>query len=287
MELYPAPPGMQLPTWKELVGDTGRYGSNKMKVVSRVSINPVHPHVLCHQNTKDLLTPVKTTAVHGSECLVGRLLQTTVTTLLKSQLERCRELEVLVSGNNYELFHGRVKKLKISAKGAMYKGIYLTNVQLTAEDIKLKLNSSRLLKEPFRVRASAQINEQDLLSSLSSPLVAKLVAEISSGRLRIDLSDINLSLKKGALQLQPDSLPKILRVASTSYNKTDEDQRTALKLQVEDEGSLSIFSNNTETASDSEPAYLKKFWLGPDVSIKTLEVQRSGILLDGHFLVRP
>ncbi|XP_057860648.1 uncharacterized protein LOC131069303 isoform X2 [Cryptomeria japonica] len=251
MELYPAPPGMQLPTWKELVGDTGRYGSNKMKVVSRVSINPVHPHVLCHQNTKDLLTPVKTTAVHGSECLVGRLLQTTVTTLLKSQ------------------------------------GIYLTNVQLTAEDIKLKLNSSRLLKEPFRVRASAQINEQDLLSSLSSPLVAKLVAEISSGRLRIDLSDINLSLKKGALQLQPDSLPKILRVASTSYNKTDEDQRTALKLQVEDEGSLSIFSNNTETASDSEPAYLKKFWLGPDVSIKTLEVQRSGILLDGHFLVRP
>ncbi|KAH9324598.1 hypothetical protein KI387_004776, partial [Taxus chinensis] len=271
-----------------LVIDNGGYASNKMKVVSRFSINATDPHALCHQNIKELSMQDKTTAVHRSDGFVGRLLQTSVTTLLRSQLEHCRELEVSVSGNNYELFRGRVKNLKISAKGAVYKGIYLTNVQLAASDIKLKLNSSRLLKESFQVRASVQMNEQDLLSSLASPLLAKLIHQISSGRLRISFSEIKLSLKKGALQLQPDSIPKILSFASTPLKITEEDRRTALKLQVEDEGkSLCILPSNTGTPGDSEPAYLRKFWLGPDVSIKTLEVQRSGILLDGHFLVRP
>ena len=124
----------------ELVADTACCKSNRLKVVSRVSTNS---HVLCHQSTEDVANQEKAIVSHSSECFIGKLFQSAIKTFIRSQIEHCSELKVSISRNNYDLFQGRVRSLNISAKGAVYKGIYLTDVQVAASDIKLKLRASR------------------------------------------------------------------------------------------------------------------------------------------------
>lgn len=277
----------QLPTWKELVADTACCKSNRLKVVSRVSTNS---HVLCHQSTEDVANQAKAIVSHSSECFIGKLFQSAVKTFIRSQIEHCSELKVSISGNNYDLFQGRVRSLKISAKGAVYKGIYLTDVQVAASDIKLKPRASRILQEPSNVRASIRVGEEDLSSSLASPLLCRALRKILSERFHItsNAPDMNLSFQDGAVQLQKTSLLKNVRFACASINDTNEDQKTALRLRVEDDGkSLSISCTNTGIAGIDEHTIVRKFSLGPDVCIQKLEVQPSQILIDGHFLVRP
>lgn len=277
----------QLPTWKELVADTACCKSNRLKVVSRVSTNS---HVLCHQSTEDVANQEKAIVSHSSECFIGKLFQSAVKAFIRSQIEHCSELKVSISGNNYDLFQGRVRSLKISAKGAVYKGIYLTDVQVAASDIKLKPRASRILQEPSNVRASIRVGEEDLSSSLASPLLCRALRKILSERFHItsNAPDMNLSFQDGAVQLQKTSLLKNVRFACASINDTNQDQKTALRLRVEDDGkSLSISCTNTGFAGIDEHTIVRKFSLGPDVCIQKLEVQPSQILIDGHFLVRP
>lgn len=280
----------QLPTWKELVADTACCKSNRLKVVSRVSTNSLHSLVFCHQSTENVASQEKTILSHNSECFIGKLFQSAVKTFIRSQIEHCSELKVSISGNNSDLLQGRVRSLKISAKGAVYKGIYLTDVQLAASDIKLKPRASRILQEPSNVRASIRVDEEDLSSSLASPLLGKVLQKLLSERFHItsNAPDMYLSFKDGAVQLQKNSFLKNVRFACASLNNTKEDQKTALRLQVEDDGkSLRISCTNTGIAGIDEHAFVRKFSLGPDVCIQKLEVQPSQILLDGHFLVRP
>jgi len=244
--------------------------------------------VLCHPD--NVVNQEKTIVSHNSECFIGKLFQSAVKTFIRSQIERCGELKVSISGNNSDLFQGRVRSLKISAKRVVYKGIYLTDVQLAASDIGLKLRASRILQEPSNVRASIRVDEEDLSSSLASPLLGKILQKLLSERFHIarNAPDMNLSFKDGALQLQKKSMLKNVRFACASLYNTKGDQKTALRLQVEDDGkSLCILCTNTGIAGIDEHAFVRKFSLGPDICIKKLEIQPSQILLDGHFLVRP
>ena len=104
----------------------------RLKVVSRVSTNS---HMLCHQGIEDVANQEKAIVNHSSERFIGKLFQSAVKIFVRSQIEHCSELKASISGNNYDLFQGRVRSLNISAKGAMYKGIYLTDVQVAASDI--------------------------------------------------------------------------------------------------------------------------------------------------------
>jgi len=126
--------------------------------------------------------------------------------------------------------------------------------------------------------------------SLASPLLGKALQKLLSERFHIsnNAPDTYLRFKDGAVQLQKKSLLKNVRFACASINNTKEYQKTALRLQVEDDGkSLRILCTSTGIAGIDEHAFVRKFSLGPDVCIQKLEVQPSQILLDGHFLVRP
>ena len=99
--------------------------------------------MLCHQSIEDVANQEKAIVNHSSERFIGKLFQSAVKIFVSSQIEHCSELKVSISRNNYDLFQGRVRSLNISAKGAVYKGIYLTDVQVAASDFKLKLRASR------------------------------------------------------------------------------------------------------------------------------------------------
>ena len=95
------------------------------------------------KSTEDVANQEKAIVSQSSERFIGKLFLSAVKIFIRSQIEHCSELKASISGNNYDLFEGRVRSLKISAKGAVYKGIYLTDVQVAASDIKLKPRASR------------------------------------------------------------------------------------------------------------------------------------------------
>jgi hypothetical protein len=59
------------------------------------------------------------------------------------QLDECGDLDVIVQGSNWELLSGKVRDVQVSATNAIYKGVFLTEVDLTASRVVVKPGRKR------------------------------------------------------------------------------------------------------------------------------------------------
>ncbi|OSO97299.1 hypothetical protein B7O87_00575 [Cylindrospermopsis raciborskii CENA303] len=114
--------------------------------------------------------------------IVTRILNAAIKLWLRSQLSQVYELEIGVDTDDQQLLSGRIPKVSILATKAVYQGIHITRVQLTAQDIHINFGSV-LRGQPLRllsvvpVFGELLINELELNSSLSSPLLSHAINE--------------------------------------------------------------------------------------------------------------
>ncbi|KAG6558176.1 hypothetical protein Mapa_000357 [Marchantia paleacea] len=220
-----------------------------------------------------------------NQSFLGTLLGKALASYVSSQLEDCGNVEVHIAGSNQDIFRGEVKKVKITAKQAVYKGISISDVDISATSIRVKLGRKRLLQDPVQVKASISIGEEDLKLSLESPLLFQYLEEFLPRRFITakSLSEVEVILQDGILLLSLDKQGKEIGQKGV----TDSSSAVALTLNVKDGGQSVLVSNVKERESSGSYTVGNKFSVGSETNIRELRVADSRILIQGDFLVTP
>ena len=109
--------------------------------------------------------------------LIGRILPAAVRFWLRSQVEQVDSLSLALEGRDRQLLSGYLPGVSVSAEQAIYQGIHIGQLQLSAQDIRINVGQVvrgkplRLLKV-FPVLGEVALTSDDLNASLSSELLA-------------------------------------------------------------------------------------------------------------------
>lgn len=114
--------------------------------------------------------------------LISKVLSPAMRLWLRSQVESVEELNFQIEGSDRQILAGCVPKVAIAARQAVYKGLYLSQIDLIGETI--RINLGQILKgKPLKllnvvpIYGSLLWNETDVNASLKSPLLANTLAE--------------------------------------------------------------------------------------------------------------
>ncbi|MCU0515952.1 MAG: DUF2993 domain-containing protein [Oscillatoria sp. Prado101] len=114
--------------------------------------------------------------------LLSKVLSPAVRLWLLSQVERIEDLQVKIEGRDRQLLQGAIPSVSLSAKGAVYQGLHLSQLLLTATGI--GINIGQVLKgkplgllSPMPVAGELLLREADLNASLSAPLLSIALIE--------------------------------------------------------------------------------------------------------------
>ena len=149
----------------------------------------------------------------GGSRIVSAVLSPAVQLLLRSQVSQVKELSVEISGSDRQILGGTVPKVAIAAKGAVYQGLHLTDISLVGTGIRINLGQVikgkplRLL-EPIPVVGVARLNETDLNTSLSAPLLANALSDFLLPLLPLEVGDFQegLNLQNPQIKIEAGKL---------------------------------------------------------------------------------
>jgi hypothetical protein len=117
-----------------------------------------------------------------SSKLISKVLSPAVRLWLRSQVEAVAGLEFRIEGGDRQILSGYIPKVAIVARRAVYKGLHLSQVEVTGE--KIRVNLGQVLKgkplkllEVVPIEGSLGWDEADLNASLKAPLLANALAE--------------------------------------------------------------------------------------------------------------
>jgi hypothetical protein len=151
------------------------------------------------QSVSSESSPVSTR--QGSR-LITRLLTPAIRLWLNTQIERATALEISIGGSDRQILSGYLPQAHIAAQEVIYKGLYLSDINVTAHHI--RTNGLRVMRghafqllEPIPIDVHLSLSETDLQQSLSAPLLADAIHEL----LQQILKDcVTLSVNDGAGQ---------------------------------------------------------------------------------------
>lgn len=141
--------------------------------------------------------------------IVGKILPAAVRLWLRSQAEHIDDLSIAISGRDRDIFSGYLPGVSLAAEQAIYQGIHIGQLNLSAADIRINVGQVvrgkplRLLKA-FPVLGEIVLTEADLNASLLSPLLAQGLNEF--WRSLIQQPDIASSVEAqyGAMSFSPE-----------------------------------------------------------------------------------
>jgi hypothetical protein len=115
--------------------------------------------------------------------IITKVLTSAIKLWLRTQLSQVSHLEVQIKASDRQLLAGCIPGLSISASHAVYQGLFITQIELEAENI--QLNVASILKgQPLQLSAVVPVvgklvvEEHDLNNSLSSPLLANAINDV-------------------------------------------------------------------------------------------------------------
>lgn len=141
--------------------------------------------------------------------ILGRILPAAVRLWLKSQVEQVEHLSIQLAGRDRDILSGTLPGVAVSAQKAVYKGIRVGQLQLSAEDIRLNVGQVlrgkplRLLKA-FPILAEVTLSSDDLNASLASPLLAAGLSDFWRSLMQTPSLAKTVAARYGQLPLQPD-----------------------------------------------------------------------------------
>ncbi|MFM2061056.1 MAG: hypothetical protein RLZZ507_726 [Cyanobacteriota bacterium] len=237
------------------------------------------------------MTDKTSPAANGNKIrLITKALTTAIKLWLKTQLTQVSQIEIEIGASDRQLLSGCIPSVSIFATNAVYQGIHVTRIQLTAENIQINIGSV-LKGKPLRlleivpVVAELIIEEQHLNESLSSELLStglndvlvKLLPEPWEKSKPISWQKITLDNQHLILYgvLATDSETAFLKISlGLELLNGQELQLTQIKILYNQEP---ILENNSGFHLD----------LGSDVDLQELTLESSQILCRGRINVNP
>ncbi len=208
---------------------------------------------------------------------------------LKAQVSQVSQLEVEIKASDRQILSGCIPWVSIFASHAVYQGLYITRIQLIAENIQINIGS--ILKgKPLRlleivpVVGDLMIEEKDLNNSLASELLSTA------------LNDVLVKLlPEYCLQSQPIWQKIILdhnqiilcATLGTSIENTPLEVKFDLKLIGNHELQLTqiqVMKNEVALLEGKQNYHLD---LGSDVDIQELSLIPGQLVCRGRINVNP
>ncbi|MEO1389985.1 MAG: DUF2993 domain-containing protein [Cyanobacteria bacterium J06634_6] len=253
-------------------------------------------------------------AKKGGSRFISKLLPPAVKLWLRSQVESVEQLQIDLSGRDRQIITGYLPGVSVSAQRVTYQGIQISDVQLSAKDIRINVGQVvrgkplRLLKA-FPVIGTVLLSCEDLDASLGSPLLAEgLNGFWRSLVSRPDVADAvcdrygKLPLASDMMLARPTVQIGVHRLALSFYPATAaETARSPIVLS----SVLSVVDGRFLKLTDprwldgveqiSQPAAgipiesLEGYqWdLGKDTQLSQLTIQPSQLLCEGEITVLP
>jgi hypothetical protein len=115
--------------------------------------------------------------------IIGKVLSPALKLWLRSQLDHVEDLEINIHGGDTQILRGKIESVSLATTKAVYQGIHVGEVQVKGENIAVNLggvlrgNPLRLL-EPIFVTGALMVAENDLTTSLSSPLLSQGLTDL-------------------------------------------------------------------------------------------------------------
>lgn len=130
---------------------------------------------------------------------------------LRSQLEAAQGLQVKILGSDRQLWQGIIPLAEVSGKGIIYQGLYLSEIGLSATEIKLNIREmlkgeSLKLLVAIAVKIDLHLTAADFRQCLTAPL---LQAELDQGQLKQVLENQNHATDSQINTFLVDHLKKI------------------------------------------------------------------------------
>jgi LmeA-like phospholipid-binding len=119
----------------------------------------------------------------GKIRIITNILTAAIKLWLRSQVSQVSQLDVEIQASDRQLLSGSIPWVSIFASHAIYQGLHITQIKLTAENI--QVNIGQVLKgQPLQllqivpVIGELLIDEKDLNSSLSSELLSTALNDV-------------------------------------------------------------------------------------------------------------
>jgi hypothetical protein len=223
-----------------------------------------------------------------------------ITPLLKTwvmqQVSQADNLDIKLQGTDQELLGGLIPQVNISADNVVYQGIQARSVSLVGRSVQLDLSQAFRggavkLKSPVQADLMIKMAEPDLNRYLTSPQFQKQFAN-----LRLPMPGLSGSANTIPLTInQPQiSLLEQGRVQVAAALKPE--QGASLPVQITT--GLDLLNGNTLKLNSPElkssgqllPTELLqnlKIDLGPDTLLKSLDIRKGLMQMNGIFTIRP
>ena len=115
--------------------------------------------------------------------IISKVLTPAVKLWLRSQLDHVEELEIKINAGDTQILRGKIESVLLGTSRAVYQGIHVGKVNLSGSNIAVNLGGIlrgkplRLL-QPIFVNGELVVEEQDLTTSLSSPLLSQGLTDL-------------------------------------------------------------------------------------------------------------
>ncbi|MGB3300347.1 MAG: DUF2993 domain-containing protein [Phormidesmis sp.] len=256
----------------------------------------------------------KTNGNEKGSRIIGRVLPAAVRLWLRSQVEQVEDLSVALEGRDRDIISGYLPGVSVSAMRAVYKGIHIGELQLSAQDIRINVGQVvrghplRLMKV-FPVIGKVALTAADLNASLNSTLLGEGLRDFWRSLAQTPALRTEIENRYGPLPLRSDVIlhnPQICLgrqcLGLSFYPQAD--GQTALhpvvlatELGVTQGNQLQLTAprwlktlTDVENSSAGEPiAALQGFqWnLGPDTQLSQLVLKPERLLCSGQIMVNP
>ncbi|TAE53709.1 MAG: DUF2993 domain-containing protein [Nostocales cyanobacterium] len=226
--------------------------------------------------------------------LVTKTLTAAIKLWLKTQLSQVSQMEVEIGASDRQLLSGCIPIIHIEAKEAVYQGIHVTSIQLTAENIQINIGGilkGKPLKllEVVPIVGELIVEEQDLNNSLSSALLSTA------------LNDLLPKLSPATAQnCQPISWEKIfighqyltlVAIIPREGESTHLEIETGLELINTQEIQLApiIIKHNQSVVLENKSGYNSGYNLdlGSDVALEEITLNEQKLVCRGRVNINP
>lgn len=228
------------------------------------------------------------TSQHQSR-IVSKILSPAIGLFLRSQVSKVRSLSLDIQGKDRQILAGYIPKVVVTAAGAIYQGLHLSQLHLVGENIRVNLGQMvrgqalRLL-EPIPLSGEIQLTLADLQASLSSSLLNQGIQDLLQQLLAVHSLPVELpACQWQQVELQTDQFRLIGRSIPEGLPLEFQTQLT-----LANDHCLQLQQPTLQMAPHT-PLELPNYTLdlGQEVKIRELTVHSQGLFFQGELQVQP
>jgi hypothetical protein len=223
--------------------------------------------------------------------IIGSVLSPACGAWLRKQVSQVDELQVDIAGGSLQILGGTIPQITVVAVGAVYQGLWLGSIDLSAENIRVNLpqvvrGQPLSLLAPIPVLAVAKFTEADLQASLAAPLLSDAITDLLTQILATDSTQSKWQIDWQQLQIAPATLT--LKGHLSAVDRT-EPIELRMGLEIADGHILHLdplaISCPIDLPGSDITSY--KIDLGSDVNITELQLSEGLLICRGQIQVNP